>query len=139
MSDDNPDTPLDFPPSDTEYYPEHVENLASHRKPLHKWEPESLQIMEEAGFGPEDMENSTEEESPSEQGDSDEEEEEFEEGELVHLVANFMLMRLDSNEPTSASSACWKLKNKTPRAEASFKGWYCQSASGSRKTFSRSF
>ena len=53
MSDDNSDTPLDFPASKTEYYPELVENSVQNEKNLYVWQPEFLQLMEKFGCSPE--------------------------------------------------------------------------------------
>jgi len=67
MSDDNPDTPLDFPSSEADYYPEHVENPARRQKTPIDWAPESIQMLSEAGYSPSDLEISSEEDLGSEE------------------------------------------------------------------------
>jgi hypothetical protein len=76
MSDDNSDTPLDFPSSEAEYYLEHVENSARRKKTPIDWAPESLQMIADAGYSPEDLEISSEEDSGSEEEENSNEEEE---------------------------------------------------------------
>ena len=80
MSDDNSDTPLDFPASEADYYPEIVEDSAWYQKNPYVWQSEILQLMEEVGCSPE-VEDSSDEEYQSEPKDSDKEDEG---SELVH-------------------------------------------------------
>jgi len=67
MSDDSLDTPLNFPDSDIEYYSEEAENHTEHQKPQTVWAPDSLEIMEKHGYGPEDLVIDSEESSESEE------------------------------------------------------------------------
>ena len=89
MSDNDSDTPLDFPQSDCDDYPEVVENSAREVRKEDSpfvWTPECLEIMKRFGYGPEDMENSSESE---EEENSDEEDDE---GKLVCFLCSFNLM-----------------------------------------------
>jgi hypothetical protein len=69
MSDNNDDRPLEFPDSDTDYYPEVEEDL-KHRKPMQNWQPECLKIMQDHGFGPEDFESEEEYSEEEDEGQS---------------------------------------------------------------------
>jgi len=74
MSDD---APLEYPPSDTEYYPEHLENSPPRcKKKPHVWPAEIMEIMEKVGCR--DFDNSSDKEAQSEVKDSDKK------GEFVH-------------------------------------------------------
>jgi hypothetical protein len=93
MSDDDTNTPLDFPSSEADYYSEFEdmeteETSASQEKSPQKWEPEILQIISEAGFSPEDIETevSPDEDSGSEQ-EKDVESEEGEESQFICFSA----------------------------------------------------
>lgn len=66
MSDDSDDTPLNFPHSEPDYYPEIVENDKREESP-EIWQPETLQIMEDHGLSPEDFEVVSEEELDKEE------------------------------------------------------------------------
>jgi len=70
MSDDSNDIPFNFPHSEHDYYPE----LDEQQESAAPWEPESLQMMQDHGFSPEDFEDvSVSEEEP--------------EGEFVHYLS----------------------------------------------------
>ena len=91
MSDDDPNTPLDFPVSNTEYYPEDVEISTGHKQSTRVWAPETLEIMERFGYHPEDMDTGSEDEEE----DSDQEtDKELEEGKFDHLSSDFVLTQL---------------------------------------------
>ncbi|KAF8798253.1 hypothetical protein BYT27DRAFT_7264846 [Phlegmacium glaucopus] len=121
MSDDDPDTPLDFPSSDTEHYPESARN----KKSPYIWEPEILQIMKEAGFGPEDMENSPDEESQSKQEDCDEEGEVFEatnQPAQAQPAGKFKIKLLAPKPPSKAGTASQQVVPTKPSKSPSHQG-----------------
>ena len=123
MYDDDPNTPLDFPVSDTEYYPEDVEISTRHKKSARVWAPETLEIMESFGYHPEDMDNGSEDEEE----DSDQEaDEELEESKFDHLSSYFVPTQLVSEQPVGETSQ----GNTSPaNSEVSFEGWCGWSAS----------
>jgi hypothetical protein len=71
MSDDDGDTPLEFPDSEPDYYPEVVKNDDEREKSPYKWQSECLQLMADHGLSPEDLEDESEEqpEEPEPEGE----------------------------------------------------------------------
>ncbi|KAF8800140.1 hypothetical protein BYT27DRAFT_7342686 [Phlegmacium glaucopus] len=114
MSDDDTNTPLNFPSSEADYYSEFEdmqteETSASLQKSPRKWEPEILQIITEAGFSPEDIETEV---SLDEDSESEEEKDVNEEGETTthqpvqfRRAGNFKIRLLAPKPPSTASAA----------------------------------